>query len=317
VTELAFPHADTTAVSRRDRRVGALFVLLAATLFAVNGSVSKLALEASGMGTLRWTELRSTGATLGLGAWLIWRRPGTLRVTRQGLGALVAYGIFGFAFVQWLYYVAIARLPIGIGLLFEFTGILLVALWARFVWREPVRARIWPALGLVLLGLGLVAQVWAGATLDGLGVAAGLAAACSLALFYLQGEHLVGGRPPLSVVCLGLLVASVFWAVVQPWWSFPFDTLTTRVELPGTLLGVAPVWLMALYTIALGTIAPFALSVTALSKLPATTVGILATFEPAAAAVIAWAWLGESLATVQVVGGLVVVTGIVLAITAR
>ena len=69
------------------------------------------------------------------------------------------YGLFGFALVQWLYFVAINRLPIGIGLLFEFTAPVLIALWARFVWHEPVRRRVWPALGLVLVGLSLVATI--------------------------------------------------------------------------------------------------------------------------------------------------------------
>jgi drug/metabolite transporter (DMT)-like permease len=169
----------------------------------------------------------------------------------------------------------------------------------------------------VLFGLGLVAQVWEGATLDGIGVAAGLAAACSLALFYLQGEHLVGTRPPLAVVCLGLVSASLFWAVIQPWWSFPFDALTSSADLPGSIFGSAPVWVLAVYTIALGTIAPFALSVSALRLLSATSVAIFATFEPVAASIVAWAWLDESLLTVQIVGGLVVVAGILLAETAR
>lgn len=291
-------------------------VLLAATLFALNGSVSKIALEASELSTLRWTELRSTGALLGLAAWILLRDPGSLRVDRSEIPRLAAYGVFGFALVQWLYFVAISRLPIGIGLLFEFTAVLLIALWARFVWHEGVRARVWPALALVLFGLGLVAQVWQGATLDTIGVLAGLAAACSLALFYLQGERLVGTRPPLTVVCLGLLFASALWAIVQPWWSFPFDALSVTAELPRSGLET-PVWALALFTIVLGSIAPFVLSLSALQLLPATTVGILATFEPVAATVIAWAWLGESLLLVQVVGGLIVIGGIVLAETAR
>ena len=52
-----------------------------------------------------------------------------------------------------------------------------------------------------------------------------------------------------------------------------------------------------------GTIVPFSLSIAALKHLPATTVGIVATFEPVAAAVIAWVWLGEALVAVQIVGG--------------
>ncbi len=290
----------------------------AATLFAVNGSVSKLALDASGMGTLRWTELRSTGAFLGLLAGLALIAPGRLRVARREVLPLVLYGVVGFAFVQWLYFVAIYRLPIGIGLLLEFTAPVLVALWARFAWHEQVRDRVWLALGLVLAGLALVAQVWSGLTLDRVGVAAGLLAAVALAVYYLAGERLVGARDPYSLVCVAIGAAAGFWAVVQPWWSFPFDSLAADVTLPGALVGATvPVWALALWTIALGTIAPFVLSVGALQHLPATTVTIVATFEPVAAAFVAWVWLGETLIAVQILGGAVVLAGIVLAETSR
>ncbi len=78
-----------------------------------------------------------------------------------------------------------------------------------------------------------------------------------------------------------------------------------------------PVGALALWGIVLGTIVPFSLSIAALKHLPATTVGIVATFEPVAAAVIAWVWLGEALVAVQILGGLVVLVGIVLAETSR
>lgn len=291
--------------------------LSAATLFAVNGSVSKLALDTSAIGTPRWTELRSTGAFVGLLLALAVVAPARLRFSgRRDAIQLAFYGIVGFALVQWLYFVAIDRLPIGIGLLFEFTAPALIAVWARFAWHEPVRTRIWPALALVLLGLAMVAEIWSGLELDALGVLAGLGAACALSVFYLMGERLVHRRDPLSVVCLALGFATGFWAVVLPWWSFPFGKLAISADLPGSL-GTAPVWACALWTVALGTIAPFVLSVTALRHLSATTVGIVATFEPVAAAIVAWIWLGEALLAIQVVGGCVVLVGIVLAMTAR
>jgi len=291
--------------------------IAAAILFAANGAVSKLALNASAMGTLRWTELRSTGAFVGLALGLLVIAPGRLWIrTRREAVQLAFYGIVGFALVQWLYFVAIDRLPIGIGLLFEFTAPVLIALWARFAWHEPVRRRVWPALGLVLVGLGLVAELWHGMTLDGIGVTAGLLAAGALAVYYLMGERLVGRRDPISVVCLSLGFASLLWAVVLPWWTFPVDTLGISTGLPHGL-GTVPVWVLALWTITLGTIAPFVLSIGALRHLPATTVGIVATFEPVAAAVIAWAWLGETLIAVQILGGLIVLAGILLAETSR
>jgi drug/metabolite transporter (DMT)-like permease len=72
-----------------------------------------------------------------------------------------------------------------------------------------------------------------------------------------------------------------------------------------------------LWTVVLGTIIPFALAIGALRHLAATQLGIALTFEPVAASVVAWAWLGESFATAQLIGGAVVLAGILLAETAR
>ena len=291
--------------------------LAAAMLFAVNGAVSKVILS-SDVPAPRLTELRTTCAFVGLGAGLALFAPHRLRLSRAELPLLAAYGVIGFALVQWLYFVTIHRLPIGIGLLLEFTAPVLVALWARFGWRERVRRRVWAALALTLVGLALVAQVWSGLSLDGIGVIAGLAAAAALAVYYVVGEHGVGRRDPLSLVCYSLLFAALFWAVVQPWWGFPFGELGDATSLHGRLAGTdVSVWALCIWMIVLGSIVPFSLSIAALRHLPATTVGIVATFEPVAASVVAWVWLQESLDVAQLVGGAVVLAGIVLAETSR
>ena len=66
-----------------------------------------------------------------------------------------------------------------------------------------------------------------------------------------------------------------------------------------------------------GTIIPFFLLVSALRHLPATRVGIIAMLEPVVATIVAWAWLGESLGALQLVGAAVVLAAILLAQTAR
>ena len=79
--------------------------------------------------------------------------------------------------MQWLYFVSIGRLPIGIALLIEYIAPILIALWAWAVFKEQIRRRIWLALVLAVVGLAVVVEVWSGLTLDGLGVTAALAAA--------------------------------------------------------------------------------------------------------------------------------------------
>jgi drug/metabolite transporter (DMT)-like permease len=293
-------------------------VTTASALFAVNGTVSKVILTQSGITSVRLTELRATGAFLGLAAVLAVTAPGRLRVGRDEMALLVFYGIVGFALVQWLYLVSIERLPIGIGLLLEFTAPVLVALWARLMWHEPVRRRVWAALALALAGLVLVAEVWRDFRLDTVGVAAGLLAAGALATYYLAGEHQTARRDALSLTCLSLGVAAVFWAVLQPWWSFPLDELGSTVSLDGALeTASAPVWALGLWVVVPGTILPFALSLGALHHLPATRVATVSMLEVLLASIVAWAWLGETLSAAQLVGGVIVLLGVVLAQTSR
>ncbi|MBA3844667.1 MAG: DMT family transporter, partial [Actinobacteria bacterium] len=183
----------------------------------------------------------------------------------------------------------------------------------------PVRQRIWTALGLALLGLALIVNVFGGGTaLSASGVLFALGGAFAYALYVLVGEHVVGGRDPVSLLAWGFLFASVFWAVLVPWWTFPQGALSRDTSLHGHLHTVhLPVWALATWMIVLGTIAPFFLLVSALRHLSATRVGIVAMLEPVAGALVAWAWLGESLGGLQLAGAAVVLVAIILAQTAK
>jgi drug/metabolite transporter (DMT)-like permease len=293
-------------------------VLSAATLWAVNGTVSKVILQSGDLSSQRLAEVRSTGAFVGLAVVIALLRPRSLRVTRRELPFLLAFGILGLALVQWTYFAAIDRLDIGIALLIQYTAPLMIALWARFAMREHVRARVWTALGLSLVGLALVVDVWRGLTLDGIGVVFAFGAALSFAFYILMAEQGVRRRDPVSLLCLGMFFSSVFWAVVQPWWSFPAEIVDDDVSLLGNLADYdLPVWLLMASVIVLGTIVPFALLVGSLRHLPATRVGIAAMFEPVAATIVAYLWLDEELSGMQLVGALLVLAGILLAQTAR
>ena len=199
MVETALPVATTGPDRVRHPGRGYVYLVVAAALFAFNGTVSKVILDA-GMSAPRLTQLRCTGAAVGLLLVLLVVAPHRIPLSRREIPLLAAYGIAGVALTQCFYFVAIARMPVSIALLLEYTAPLMVALWARFVFRQPVRSRVWAALGLSLVGLALVAEVWQGSTLDGIGVAAALVAAVALAAYYLLGEHSASSatrsRPP-------------------------------------------------------------------------------------------------------------------------
>lgn len=303
----------------RDRRpvVGYTMVLVAATLFGINGVVAKVALS-SGLSSLRLTEARSAGACIALVAIALVREPSSLRARRRELPRLALFGVVGVAFVQLFYFLAIHRLPVGIALLIQYLGPVLVAIWARTVGHEQVRRRIWAALALSLAGLTLMVQLWNGVTLDGLGIGFALIAAVVYAAYLLLAEREVEAREAIPLLAWGFLFASVFWAIVQPWSSFPTATVGRTISLHGHLASVhLPVWALVLWVIVLGSAAPFALVVAALRHISATRVGIAAMLEPVVATVAAWLWLRESLGAAQLAGAAVVLAGIGLAQTAR
>jgi drug/metabolite transporter (DMT)-like permease len=230
---------------------------------------------------------------------------------------LAVFGIVGVALTQYLYYVAIGRLPVGIALVFEMTAPVLIALYVRLVRKEPVRRRLWTALLLSLSGLVFVAQVWqGGGSLDPLGVAAALAAAVCLATYYLMGERGAAGGDPVALTCWSFVAAAVVWAVVAPWWQFDASMLAERVPVALGELRV-PLWVLVAWIVVLGAIVPFWLSIAALRHLPPTAAGLVATAEPVFASIVAWLWVEQVLSGWQVAGGVVVLTGIVLAQTAR
>ena len=286
-------------------------VVCGSAFFAVNGTVSKLVLRA-GMDAPQLTTLRASGAFAGLLLIAVAVPPGVrrLRLARRELPLLIAYGLAGFFLVPMLYFVAISRLPVGIGLLFEYTAPLLVALWARFGQRQSVRSRLWLGLAVSLAGLAGVAEIWGDLRLDGLGIAAGLAAAVLLACYYVLGARGVAERDPLSLTAWAFGVSALAGCLLRPWWDFPAGLLTDRS-------GGVSVWLLCGYVVVLGSIVPYLLLAGALRHLPPTSVGIIGMVEPVIASTVAWLALGEHLNAAQLSGGVLVLIGVALAETAR
>src|SRR3954467_11852073 len=104
------------------RTRGIILVVAGALLFVVNAGVSRV-IQSAGVESTTLTTIRCTGTALVLLVIVAARRelrtllPGTVA---EGV-TIVAFGITGVALVQWLYFVAIDRLPVGIALLLEFT----------------------------------------------------------------------------------------------------------------------------------------------------------------------------------------------------
>ncbi|MCU1545674.1 MAG: EamA family transporter [Homoserinimonas sp.] len=296
--------------------MGYFAAVLAAVLFGANGSITRTLVD-SGLTAAQLTLFRVATAAIISAVVLIIGHRQAFRVSRRQLAMFAFLGVFGVAFLQWTYAVALSLIPVGMTLLIEYTAVLMVAVIAYFLFKEQVKARLWIAICCVLIGLAVVAQVW-DSELDPLGVLYALAAAVCLTIYFVVGEREVGKSSPLAVAFWTMSAATLFWLIFGSWWDIDPTIFSTRVSLGGTLSEVVvPLWAPLLWNMVLGSFAPFALSLLALKYLAATAAGVVSSSEVIFAFLVAWLWLGEGLNAVQMVGATVVLGGIVLAQTAR
>jgi len=317
----AQPHLTDPLAPHGGQRValGYTLLLTGTLLFALNGTVVKSILL-SGVSAVTLSETRAMGAFVILLAIVALTRPRALRIRRDEWKLLLAYGVIGVSMTQFLYFVAIERMPIGIALIIEFTAPIWVVLWVRFGRHQTVRGSVWVGLLLAILGLALIAQVWQGFTLDGLGVAAAFGAAIALALFFILGEHARRGDPPRDAISLtmwGMGGAAVFWLLVPPWgfsnWS-AYSGMSEPLAGSGPQL---PLWVLTTWMVVMGTVVPFVLVMRALGYVTAAQASIIGMTEPLIASIIAWVALAEVLTPVQIAGGAIVLVGVYLAERSR
>ena len=297
-----------SATPARHRPSGLAFALASALAFGGSGVFARPLLDA-GMDSLHVTWLRVAGAALlllpvALAHW---------RVARRRPLLVLAYGVFPMAGVQALYFAAIARIPVGIALLIEFLGPVLVLLWLRVVRRTRVSPAAVVGVVLAVAGLGLLLEVWAGMRLDVIGVSLALGAAAAQAAFFLLGDSMGEDTDPLAVIAFGSLVATVLLGVLAQPWTIPWGLLADPVTLGGFHV---PGWAMALWLGLVCTAIAYFTGVSAIRRLSPQVAGGVAYLEVVTAIVLAWVLLGEALTPVQILGAAVIVTGAFIAQTA-
>jgi drug/metabolite transporter (DMT)-like permease len=269
-------------------------------MFALNGSMARYLLPPDGgVSAVRLSQLRSIGSWLILLVALGLVRRDLLRVDRRELPGLALLGVIGLAGVHATYFLAIERLPIGVAVTIQYTAPMLLLVWLRLAHGRRLAPSLWGAVALSAAGCFLVVRAYDAGALDGLGVAAAFGAALTFVI-YMVGSERAGQRlEPMTTLFYGFGFASLLWALVAPWWSFPFDALGSPRDA-----------LLALGVIVVGTLLPFACIVEALRHVPAPRVAVVATLEPVLAAAFAWILHDQALAAVQLAGGVAVVAAV-------
>jgi len=292
---------------------GEVLLVVGAIAFAFNGIVSKIVMQA-GLSEWRMVQVRTGGAFLFLITYVLLTNAKSLRVTKTELPLLITYSLFGFAIVQFGYFIAISRMHVSMALIIEFTAPIWIVLWIKYVRKSFVPKDMWTAISLAFIGMLLLAQVWKGMTLDTVGVIAAFLDAFALATYFILGERLAHSRPTATLNALGFGIASAIWAIAFPLWSFPTGIFTQTINLNGLLENYnAPGWVLLLWVVLMGTVLPYVLVLSGIKLLSASTSSVIGMLEPVFAGIFAWIWIGESWNVIQLIGGAIVIMGIYLA----
>nr|WP_203602775.1 EamA family transporter [Streptomyces coelicoflavus] len=280
-----------------------------AVAFGGSGVAAKPLIEA-GLDPLHVVWLRVAGAALVMLPLAVRHRA----LPRRRPALVAGYGLLAVAGVQACYFAAISRIPVGVALLVEYLAPALVLGWVRFVQRRPVTRAA--ALGVVLAvgGLACVVEVWSGLGFDALGLLLALGAACCQVGYFVlsdQGSDAGEEAPdPLGVIAYGLLVGAAVLTVVARPWSMDWSVLTGTAAMDGT--SVAAVLLLA-WIVLVATVLAYVTGIVAVRRLSPQVAGVVACLEAVIATVLAWVLLGEHLSAPQIVGGVVVLAGALIA----
>ena len=194
---------------------------------------------------------------------LIYNRPNLRNLTSTQLKLVALYGLT-LGTMNTVFYMAIARIPLGLGVAIEFIGPLALAL----VGSKRLIDFLWVLLAAA--GIALVAP-WSNKGLDIVGVLLALLAGALWAAYILLGGRISKIMDGGKAVTVGMIFASV---------------LVLPVAIGnGLFVHLKPVMLLPGFALALLSSAlPFTLEMHALKKIPAKTFSILMSLEPAVAA---------------------------------
>lgn len=306
------PTTGTHGPVRSPRAVltlGLVLALVSAFAFGSSGAVAKSAFNVG------WSPAAAVTARMALGA-LVLAVPAVLSM--RGRWHLLArrttwvhvtlFGTLAVAGAQLFYFLAVTQLSVGVALMLEYLGPILVVGWLWLAHGQRPRRLTLAGGALAMVGLLLVLDVLGDVEVSTLGVVYGLLAAVGLAVFFILGADESNGLPPIAFSALGMVVGTVVVTLAGLVGVVPFTMSTADA----TLAGIQVSWWVPILWLGLVAAAfAYATGIIATRMLRAKVASFVGLVEVLFAVLWAWALLGEMPAPVQLLGGLLIVAGVV------
>ena len=287
---------------------GLAFAIVSATTFGLSGALARGLLDTG------WSPGAVVLVRVGLAALLVaplgaLALRGQWGLLRRNKGLIVLYGVLAVAGAQFCYFSAVSHMQVGPALLIEYTApaAVVVWLWLRHGQRPgPVTLA---GAGVAALGLVLVLDLLSGADISMVGVLWALGAMVGAASYFLISADESNGLPPLALAAGGLVIGTAVLGLLGAVGVLAMDTADATT----TYAGHSFAWWVPLVVLGVVTAAiSYTTGIAAGRRLGSRLASFVALLEVVAAIGFAWLLLGELPRTVQLLGGLLILAGVVV-----
>jgi len=295
-------------LEQRATRAGFVLALFSAATFGTSGTFATSLID-TGWSPAAAVAIRISIAAVLLAVPAVVTLRGRWNVLWHNIRMVTIYGLVAIAGCQVFFFNAVQHLSVGVALLLEYMGIILIVgwLWIRNGQR-PRRLTITGSVAAVL-GLILVLNLVGDTHIDLVGVLWGLAAAVGLAVFFVLSAKSDPDLPPLAMASGGMTIGAVTLLILGVLGALPMHANVDDVDFAGHQVSwLVPVIGLSLVAAAIAYVAGIAATRILGSKL-ASFVGLT---EVLFAVLFAWLLLGEVPTAMQLLGGVLILAGVAL-----
>jgi len=288
--------------------VGLALAVISAATFGTSGTFASSLIQA-GWSPAGAADIRIAVSALILTGPALMQLRGRWHLLRRAAPRVAGYGLLAVAGCQLFYFNAVQRIPVGVALLLEYLGTVLVVGW---MWlRHGDRPRRLTVTGAVsaIAGLFLVLNLTGSARIDPIGVMWGLLAAVGLATYFVLSASAADPLPPITMAWGGMCVGAAALAVLGGAGVLPLATPAVNVRFLGHWVSwIVPVLGLSL----LAAVVAYVAGIGAARRLGAKLASFIGMAEVLFAVLFAWLLLGQLPSPVQFLGGAFILAGIAL-----
>jgi drug/metabolite transporter (DMT)-like permease len=289
-------------------RSGIALGLLSAATFGTSGSFASSLLNAG------WSATSAVIFRIGIAAIVLlgpalWSLRGRWHRLRGNIGRVVVYGVFAVACAQVCFFNAVRYLPVGVALLMEYMGLVLIVVWMWAVHKQRPRRLTIAGSVIAIAGLLCVLDLTGAAHISVVGVLWGLGAAVGLAVYYVLSARGDEAVPALALASAGMGIGAITLLAIGLLGAVPLHASFGDVSFAGHEVS----WVLPIAGLSLvAAVVSYVAGIEAARLLGARLASFLGLFEVVFAVLFAWLFLAQLPTLVQAAGGVLIAVGVTL-----